>query len=455
MTKILAHSKFLIMQSRLYVIRNTIIAALGGFLFGFDTAVISGVEGSLETIFGLTRFWLGFTVAIALAGTAVGALFISRPGDYFGRKKVMIGLAVLYTLSALGSALSQSWISLLIFRFVGGLAVGGSSVMAPMYIAEISPAAIRGRLVAVFQFNVVTGILVAFLSNWLIDTYAANYSWRWMLGIMAIPSLIYFALLFFVPNSPRWLVSKKRTDEAEEVLRRCGSADVRAEINDIVESLKIEIDGVKEKFFTRKYRIPIIAAVMLAIFNQMTGINAVMYYAPRIFEMAEVSRNIALLQSVAIGFTNMVFTLIAMSIIDRYGRKSLLLIGSVGMTFFLGMVARSFYIQDFEGYAVLIYLLGYIAFFAFSQGAVIWVFISEIFPNKVRAKGQSLGSFTHWAMAAIVSLTFPILAKSIGGGNSFMFFSVMMVLQFFYVWRFLPETKGKTLEEIQKQLKIE
>jgi len=443
------------MQSRLYVIRNTIIAALGGFLFGFDTAVISGVEGSLETIFGLTRFWLGFTVAIALAGTAVGALFISRPGDYFGRKKVMIGLAVLYTLSALGSALSQSWISLLIFRFVGGLAVGGSSVMAPMYIAEISPAAIRGRLVAVFQFNVVTGILVAFLSNWLIDTYAANYSWRWMLGIMAIPSLIYFALLFFVPNSPRWLVSKKRTDEAEEVLRRCGSADVRAEINDIVESLKIEIDGVKEKFFTRKYRIPIIAAVMLAIFNQMTGINAVMYYAPRIFEMAEVSRNIALLQSVAIGFTNMVFTLIAMSIIDRYGRKSLLLIGSVGMTFFLGMVARSFYIQDFEGYAVLIYLLGYIAFFAFSQGAVIWVFISEIFPNKVRAKGQSLGSFTHWAMAAIVSLTFPILAKSIGGGNSFMFFSVMMVLQFFYVWRFLPETKGKTLEEIQKQLKIE
>jgi len=455
MTKILAHSKFLIMQSRLYVIRNTIIAALGGFLFGFDTAVISGVEGSLETIFGLTRFWLGFTVAIALAGTAVGALFISRPGDYFGRKKVMIGLAVLYTLSALGSALSQSWISLLIFRFIGGLAVGGSSVMAPMYIAEISPAAIRGRLVAVFQFNVVTGILVAFLSNWLIDTYAANYSWRWMLGIMAIPSLIYFALLFFVPNSPRWLVSKKRTDEAEEVLRRCGSADVRAEINDIVESLKIEIDGVKEKFFTRKYRIPIIAAVMLAIFNQMTGINAVMYYAPRIFEMAEVSRNIALLQSVAIGFTNMVFTLIAMSIIDRYGRKSLLLIGSVGMTFFLGMVARSFYIQDFEGYAVLIYLLGYIAFFAFSQGAVIWVFISEIFPNKVRAKGQSLGSFTHWAMAAIVSLTFPILAKSIGGGNSFMFFSVMMVLQFFYVWRFLPETKGKTLEEIQKQLKIE
>jgi SP family xylose:H+ symportor-like MFS transporter len=442
------------MSTRLYVIRNTIIAALGGFLFGFDTAVISGVEGSLETIFELSRFWLGFTVAIALIGTAAGALFISRPGDYFGRKKVMIGLAVLYTLSAIGSALSQSWYGLLVFRFIGGLAVGGSSVMAPMYIAEISPARSRGRLVAVFQLNVVTGIMIAFLSNWLIDTYAENYSWRWMLGIMAIPSLIYFGLLFFVPNSPRWLVLKKRMAEAEEVLKKCGSSDVQAEINDIVESLKVELNGVKEKFFTGKYRIPIFAAVMVAIFNQLTGINAVMYYAPRIFEMAEVSRNIALLQSVAIGFTNMVFTLIAMSIIDRYGRKTLLLIGSVGMAFFLGMVARSFYIQNFEGYAVLIFLLGYIAFFAFSQGAVIWVFISEIFPNKVRARGQSLGSFTHWAMAALVSLTFPILAKSVGGGTSFMFFGVMMVLQFFWVLRFIPETRGKSLEQIQKELKI-
>lgn len=443
------------MRGKSYVIRNTVIAALGGFLFGFDTAVISGVEGSLETIFELSRFWLGFTVAIALVGTAAGALLISRPGDIFGRKKVLIGLAVLYTLSALGSALSQSWISLLIYRFIGGLAVGGSSVMAPMYIAEISPARIRGRLVAVFQFNVVTGILIAFLSNWLIDTYTENYSWRWMLGVMAIPSFIYFILLFFVPDSPRWLVLKKRTPEAEEVLRKCGSSDVKAEINDIVESLRIELNGVKEKFFTRKYRIPIFAAVMVAVFNQLTGINAVMYYAPRIFEMAEVSRNIALLQSVAIGFTNMIFTIIAMSVIDRYGRKTLLLIGSVGMTFFLGMVARSFYVENFEGYAVLVYLLGYIAFFAFSQGAVIWVFISEIFPNKVRARGQSLGSFTHWAMAAVVSLSFPILAKSVGGGNSFMFFAVMMVLQFIYVWRFIPETKGKSLEQIQKELRIE
>jgi sugar porter (SP) family MFS transporter len=443
------------MRTRLYVVRNTIIAALGGFLFGFDTAVISGVEGSLEKIFELTRFWLGFTVAIALVGTAVGALFIGRPGDYFGRKKVMIGLAVLYTLSALGSAFSPNWYSLLVFRFIGGLAVGGSSVIAPMYIAEISPADLRGRLVAVFQFNIVTGILIAYLSNWLIDTYADNYSWRWMLGVMAIPSLIYFILLFFVPNSPRWLVIKKRNAEAEEVLKKCGSEDVKSEINDIIGSLKIELNGVKEKFFTRKYKIPILAAVMIAIFNQLAGINAVMYYAPRIFEMAEVSRNTALLQSVAIGFTNMVFTIIAMSIIDKYGRKTLLIIGSVGMAFFLGMVARSFYIQNFGGYAVLIFLLGYIAFFAFSQGAVIWVFISEIFPNKVRARGQSLGSFTHWAMAALVSLTFPILAKSVGGGTSFLFFAVMMVLQFFYVWRFIPETKGKSLEQIQKELKIE
>jgi SP family xylose:H+ symportor-like MFS transporter len=438
-----------------YVIRNTVIAAFGGFLFGFDTAVISGVEGSLETIFELNRFWLGFTVAIALVGTAVGAITISRPGDYFGRKKVLIALAVLYTLSALGSALSRSWYSLLIYRFIGGLAVGGSSVMAPMYIAEISPARLRGRLVALFQFNIVTGILIAFLSNYLIDTFTENYSWRWMLGVMAIPAFIYFVFLFFVPNSPRWLIMKKRTSEAEEILKKCGSENVQAEIDDIVESLRVELNGVKEKFFARKYRIPIFAAVMMAVFNQLTGINAVMYYAPRIFEMAEVSRNIALLQSVAIGFTNMVFTIIAMTVIDRYGRKTLLIIGSMGMTFFLGMVARSFYIQDFEGYAVLIFLLGYVAFFSFSQGAVIWVFISEIFPNKVRARGQSLGSFTHWAMAAVVSLSFPILAKSIGGGNSFMFFAVMMVLQFFFVWRFIPETKGKSLEQIQKELKIE
>jgi sugar porter (SP) family MFS transporter len=442
-------------QKNTFVIRNTIIAALGGFLFGFDTAVISGVEGSLETIFELNRFWLGFTVAIALVGTAVGAITISRPGDYFGRKKVLIALAVLYVLTSMGSALSGSWYSLLTYRFIGGLAVGGSSVMAPMYIAEISPARLRGRLVALFQFNIVTGILIAFLSNYLIDTYVKNYSWRWMLGVMAIPAFIYFLLLFFVPNSPRWLVMKKRTPEAEEILGKCGSENVQAEINEIVESLRIELDGVKEKFFTRKYRIPIFTAVMIAVFNQLTGINAVMYYAPRIFEMAEVSRNIALLQSVAIGFTNMIFTIIAMTVIDRYGRKTLLIIGSIGMTFFLGMVARSFYIQDFGGYAVLVFLLGYIAFFAFSQGAVIWVFISEIFPNKVRARGQSLGSFTHWAMAAIVSLSFPILAKSIGGGNSFMFFAVMMVLQFFFVWRFIPETKGKSLEQIQKELKIE
>lgn len=443
------------MSVKSYVIRNTVIAALGGFLFGFDTAVISGVEGSLETIFELNRFWLGFTVAIALVGTAVGAITISRPGDYFGRKKVLIALAVLYVLTALGSALSGSWYGLLIYRFIGGLAVGGSSVMAPMYIAEISPARLRGRLVALFQFNIVTGILIAFLSNYLIDTYTENYSWRWMLGVMAIPALIYFILLFFVPNSPRWLVMKNRTPEAEKILEKCGSENVKAEINDISESLRIELNGVKEKFFTRKYRIPIFTAVMIAIFNQLTGINAVMYYAPRIFEMAEVSRNIALLQSVAIGFTNMVFTVIAMTVIDRYGRKTLLIIGSIGMTFFLGMVARSFYIQDFEGYAVLVFLLGYCAFFAFSQGAVIWVFISEIFPNKVRARGQSLGSFTHWAMAAVVSLSFPILAKSIGGGNSFMFFAIMMVLQFFFVWRFIPETKGKSLEQIQKELRIE
>ncbi|MBD3274043.1 MAG: sugar porter family MFS transporter, partial [Candidatus Marinimicrobia bacterium] len=394
-----------------YVIGSTVVAALGGFLFGFDTAVISGTVSSLETVFSLSDFWLGFTVAVALIGTIIGSLSVGKPGDAYGRKNVLIVLAVFYTISAIGSALSANWYLFLSFRFIGGLAVGGASVMSPMYIAEIAPAAYRGRLVAVQQFNVVFGILIAFLSNYFLATIIQDNAWRYMLGVEAIPAFLFFALLFLIPNSPRWLVKKDRVDEARDILSKTGEPDPEKALNDIIKSIEVLSDQASEKFFSKKYSLPILTAMLIAFFNQMSGINAIMYYAPRIFEMTGLAMDAALLQSVAIGVTNMVFTIIAMSIIDKVGRKTLLLVGSVGMVFFLGMVAREFYLQDFGGYDVMLYLVGYIAFFAMSQGAVIWVFISEIFPNKVRSQGQALGSFTHWTMAAVVSWSFPIMAS--------------------------------------------
>lgn len=443
------------MKQRRYLIGSTVIAALGGLLFGFDTAVISGTVSSLESVFALNEFWLGFTVAIALIGTILGSLSVGRPGDIYGRKQVLIVLAVFYTISAIGSALARDWYLFLSFRFLGGLAVGGSSVMSPMYIAEISPAKIRGRLVAVQQFNIVFGILLAFLSNYLVASVVQQHAWRYMLGVEAIPAFLFFLLLFVIPRSPRWLVKTDRVDEARDVLGKTGEPDVERAIRDILDSLKQKSDAAREKFFSKKYAVPIIAAVLLAFFNQMSGINAILYYAPRIFEMTGLPMDAALLQSVAVGLTNMVATIIAMVLIDRMGRKNLLLIGSVGMVIFLGLVAREFYLQDFGGYEVMFFLIGFIAFFAVSQGAVIWVFISEIFPNKVRAEGQALGTFTHWTMAAVVSWTFPVMADVIGGGHSFMIFALMMVLQFIFVWKFIPETKGRSLEEIQRELGID
>lgn len=444
------------MKNKSFVLFNTIVAALGGFLFGFDTAVISGTTTALQEVFSLDEYWLGFTVAIALIGTIVGSIAVGKPGDALGRKKVLIGLAVLYTISAIGSALAGNWYWFLFYRFIGGLAVGGSSVMAPMYIAEIAPADKRGQLVAVSQFNVVLGIFVAFLSNYLLAGVIETDAWRWMLGIETLPAVIFFLALFFIPDSPRWLAKKGRMEEAEAVLARTGISNLAQVMDEIKSSLQADLHGAKEHLFQKKYRIPIYTAVILAIFNQVSGINAIMYYAPRIFEMTGIGANAALLQSVAIGTTNMVFTIIAMTMIDRFGRKTLLIIGSAGMTIFLALTAFAFYSQAFDGYSVMIYLIGFIAFFAFSQGAVIWVFISEIFPNSVRAQGQALGSFTHWVWAALVSWTFPIFTKTdIGGGHAFMFFAVMMLGCLFFAWKYLPETKGKTLEQIQKDLGIE
>ncbi len=440
------------MKGKSFVLTNTIIAALGGFLFGFDTAVISGTTRDLQMVFDLSTNSLGFTVAIALVGTIIGSLLVSKPGDTMGRKKVLIVLAVLYLISALGSALVSDWYLFLFFRFLGGLGVGGSSVLAPMYIAEISPAAMRGRLVAVQQFNVVFGILISFLSNYFLAAYISENAWRWMLGVEAIPAAIFFGLLFLIPESPRWLVGKNREAEAKDILEKMGEPNVEEELRDIQQSLRVDTKTSNENLFQHKYRFPVTMAILIAVFNQVSGINAIMYYAPRIFEMTGLSTDSALIQSIAIGVTNMLFTLLAMTVIDRLGRKKLMLIGSVGMVVMLGMVGWVFLTNDFSGYGVLIYLIGFIAFFAFSQGAVIWVFISEIFPNKVRSKGQALGSFTHWLMAAVVSWTFPVVAESLGGGITFMFFALMMLLQGIWVWKFMPETKGKSLEQLGKDV---
>jgi sugar porter (SP) family MFS transporter len=426
------------------------VAALGGFLFGFDTAVISGVEKSIQQLWSLDDFWHGFTVASALIGTVIGSMIAGNPAEKYGRKRVLQAIGLLYLFTSLVTALTPSWIPFLLFRFLGGVGVGASSVVGPMYISEIAPAHSRGRMVALFQFNIVSGILIAFVSNYLLSGVGED-AWRWMLGVQAVPSLFFFIMVFFVPESPRWLIKQSRKEEAKEVLHKIGEPEIEKTFDLINQSLKTEQGSASENLFSKAYRKPILFAVVLAMFNQLAGINAIMYYAPRIFEMTGLSKDTALLQSVSIGLTNMIFTLLAISVIDKFGRKTLLIIGSFGMIISLGLVARTFYSQDFGGYSVMIYLIGFIAFFAFSQGAVIWVFISEIFPNTVRAKGQALGSSTHWVMAAIISWTFPILAESseLGGAYAFTLFSAMMVLQLIFVWRVLPETKGKSLEQIQ------
>lgn len=435
--------------------RNSIVAALGGFLFGFDTAVISGVEKTIQALWSLDKVEHGFTVASALLGTVIGSVIAGRPAEAYGRKKVLQGIGLLYLVTSLGAALTSSWPLFIAFRFLGGIGVGASSVVGPMYISEISPAHRRGRLVALFQFNVVTGILIAFVSNYFLYGISED-SWRWMLGVQAIPSLIFFTMVFVVPESPRWLMKMMRVDEATAVLQSIGEPDVDAAVGSIRQSLQKEEGAGRENLFSKAYRQPILFAMGLAMFNQLSGINAIMYYAPRIFEMTGLAKDTALLQSVSIGLTNMVFTLLAISVIDKFGRKTLLIIGSLGMVFCLGMVARTFYSQEFGSYWVMVYLIGFIAFFAFSQGAVIWVFISEIFPNTVRAKGQALGSFTHWIMAAVISWTFPIFAESsvMGGAYAFTLFSAMMFLQLFFAWKVLPETKGKSLEQIQGEVML-
>jgi MFS transporter, SP family, xylose:H+ symportor len=444
------------------LVGSAIVAALGGLLFGFDTAVISGTTDALKATFRLSENLLGFTVAIALIGTIIGAIFAGKPADIWGRKRALMVLAILYFVSALGSALAWDWYSFLAFRLLGGLAVGGASVVSPLYIAEISPARFRGRLVAVQQFNVVLGILVAFFSNYLIARMNFGPAeWRWMLGIQVVPSAIFFLLLFPTPESPRWLMTKSRLDEARRVFARVGvdGSGIDQELADIQRSLDLEHHEGGDSLFQAKYRWPIFLAVAIAMFNQLSGINALMYYAPKIFEMAGAGKDSALLQAVAVGGTNLLFTMLAMTVIDYFGRRKLILIGSVGYLISLGATAWAFYTYGTKftptGSAVVLAgLLLFIAAHAFGQGAVIWVFISEIFPNRVRAQGQALGSTTHWVMAALITWTFPLIARS-SGGHAFAFYAVMMFVQLLWALFLMPETKGVPLEEIQKKLGIQ
>ncbi|SFD65811.1 sugar porter family MFS transporter [Spirosoma endophyticum] len=426
----------------------SIVVALGGFLFGFDTAVISGAEKAIQTLWGLSSIEHGFTVSIALIGTVIGAMLGGIPSDKLGRKTTLFWIAIIYLVSSLGSALATDWYVFIFFRFLGGLGVGTSSVAAPMYISEISPAKSRGRLVGLFQFNVVFGILIAYFSNYFMQDMGPN-AWRWMLGVQAIPSLIFLLAILAVPESPRWLILKKgKVDEAKAILDLIDKETSQETLNAILATN----DQPKGQLFSAKYKTPVKLAVLFAIFNQVSGINAIIYYSPRIFEMTGLGPKSAFLSSAGIGLVNFIFTLLAINIIDRFGRRTLMFIGSVGVIVTLGLVARAFFIQDFTG--VPIFLFVYIAFFGFSQGAVIWVFISEIFPSEVRASGQALGSFTHWFMAAIIAFSFPVIADYFGGGATFSFFALMMVLQLLFVWRMMPETKGTSLEQVEKTLVI-
>lgn len=436
-----------------FLIRSTVVAALGGLLFGFDTAVIAGTTSALTAQYSLTPASLGWTVASALWGTILGAMLAGIPGDRYGRRDSLRVMAVLYVVSALGCAFAWNWYALVFFRFIGGLGIGGSSVLGPMYIAEIAPPRWRGRLVGLFQFNVVFGILLAYLSNYLIGLGGFGPAeWRWKLGISALPAAAFFAMLFVIARSPRWLVKQRRIDEARNVLRMTGEPAYESELRDIVESIDADHGRANEPLFSAKYKFPIFLAVSIGMFNQLSGINAILYYLNDIFEKAGFSKVSGDLQAVAIGATNLMFTMLAMSIIDRVGRRTLLLIGSVGTALCLAGVAWIFMRREHENLLVWL-LVGYIAFFAFSQGAVIWVYISEVFPNRVRAQGQSLGSFSHWFMNALISGIFPLLAAS-SGGAPFAFFAAMMVLQFVVVYFAYPETKGVSLEQMQRTMGI-
>jgi sugar porter (SP) family MFS transporter len=416
--------------------KYALIASLGGFLFGFETAVISGAEQIIQKLWNLDSFWHGLTVSISLIGTILGAISAGKFMNKYGRKRVLIAVSIFYLLSAVGCALAGFWSMFLFFRFLGGVSVGISSVVGPVYISEISPSKDRGKLTGLFQIMIVSGIFIAYLTNFLFVDIGEN-AWRYMLGIMAVPSILFYVLLRNIPESPRWLLLQRRNEEANVVFQNL----------DLPETLSIEPQKSTTALFQNKYYKPIVWAVLLAFFNQMTGINAILYYAPRIFDMAGFASELSYLQPIFIGGTNVIFTLIGMSIIDKVGRKKLLLSGAIGMFIFLVLTAYG--LKGETSSFLLYYIIGFIASFALSQGAVIWVFLAEIFPNEVRAQGSSLGSTTHWVFAALISWIFPVIVEGNvqGGFYIFMLYAIMVICSFIFIL-FLPETKGKSLEEI-------
>jgi sugar porter (SP) family MFS transporter len=438
----------------------SIVAALAGFIFGFDTVVISGANQPIKDLWHTSTWFHGiFIMSMALWGTVIGALFGGIPAQKYGRKKVLLWIGIFFTVSAFGTALAQDPYTFSFFRFLGGLGIGISSVVAPTYISEISTPATRGRLGAMYQFNIVFGILIAFISNYLLQGVGGASDWRWMLGVLAVPSIIYTAMVLGIPESPRWLITKKNDlIRAKTVLSQIGVTDVDAEVSSIIASSKHEESiGKTVSLFSPKYRTVIWLAFMIAFFNQLSGINFILYYAPEILTRIGLGEKESLLNSIAIGGTNLIFTFIGVYLIDRLGRKTLLIIGSLGYIISLGMVAWAFYAGASPAF-LMSFLLLFIAAHAVGQGAVIWVFIAEIFPNKVRAFGQSFGAGTHWVFAAIITLITPVFLDSKKGifkdnpWPIFAFFAGMMVLQLIWVLTKVPETKGVSLEDLEKRL---
>ena len=439
-------------NSKLLALSAT-VAALGSFLFGFDTAVISGMTGALRAEFNLTDAMLGFTVSSALLGTMIGSLGAAKPTDRLGRRPMLVWLAVLFLISAAGCAFAWNLYSFVFFRFLGGVAVGAASVVSPLYITEIAPAKRRGLLVTISQLNIVVGILAAFFSNYLVTTAlgeAHAHAWRWMVGVMALPSVLFLVTALIIPESPRWLVKAGRSGDAEKVLTKLGHAAPAQELAEIAESLAADEHKTHQHLFHRAHLKPLLLALMIAAFSQLDGINAVLYYSGDIFKMAGASSTSAMAQSVMIGAVNLVMTLVAMAVVDRLGRKPLLLIGSVTFIVSHLLAAWAFHTHA-QGWPVLVAMMGVVGSHAYSQGAVVWVIINEVLPNAVRAAGSSAACFLMWTLCAVISWTFPVVAAK-SGALVFGFFAAMMALQFLLVWRFLPETKGVTLEAMEQRL---
>ena len=426
------------------------VAALAGLLFGFDTVVISGADKKLQTLWNSSDGFHGAVVmAMALWGTVAGAIFGGFPTQRYGRKQTLLGIGILYTLSAVGSALANDPITFAAFRFIGGLGVGISTIAAPAYISEIAPAKQRGRLVGLYQFSLVFGILLAFISNYLLSGIGEN-DWRWMMGVEAFPAFFYTLLCLGIPKSPRWLITKNRLEEAEAIYQQI---DPEGSFEALVSELNQDhsVENKNESIFQPKYRFPLQLAFLVAFFNQLSGINAFLYYAPRIFEEGGLGESTSLLSSIGIGITNLIFTFIGISLIDKLGRRQLMYIGSFGYIVSLTLVSCAFYFQ-WGGLLIPIFLFLFIAAHAIGQGAVIWVFISEIFPNHLRNAGQSFGTSVHWVLAAVIPSFVPLLFGSIGAAVVFLIFALFMVLQLVFVHYMMPETRGITLEKLSKTL---